>query len=140
MKRRAILSNERGLMLVEILAALVILGIVFVGFMTIFPQMTKFNEKTYSKLETMNLARKELDSAKENGLPSICSKEKSDICTIIKPNVEGYIVEIDYIMNPDLKPDNTSAGQITLFQIHIKIKNPNKEKIIISETFGYVEG
>ena len=43
--------------LVEILAALVILGMVFIGFMTVFPQMTAFNEKTGDKLETMNLAK-----------------------------------------------------------------------------------
>ncbi|MFD1030484.1 type IV pilus modification PilV family protein [Metaplanococcus flavidus] len=53
-------SNEKGLTLVEVLAALVILGILFVGIMTIFPQMTLFNEKTGTKLDTMNLARQEM--------------------------------------------------------------------------------
>ena len=53
-------SNEKGLTLVEVLAALVILGILFVGIMTIFPQMTLFNEKTEAKLDTMNLARQEM--------------------------------------------------------------------------------
>jgi type II secretory pathway pseudopilin PulG len=46
--------------LVEVLAALVILGIVFVGILTVFPQMTLFNEKTETKLDTMNLARQEM--------------------------------------------------------------------------------
>jgi len=32
--------NDRGLALVEVLAAIVILGILFVGIMSIFPQMT----------------------------------------------------------------------------------------------------
>ena len=54
------LKNEKGLTLVEVLAALVILGIVFVGIMTIFPQMTLFNSKTETKLDTMNLARQEM--------------------------------------------------------------------------------
>lgn len=54
------LKNEKGLTLVEVLAALVILGIVFVGIMTIFPQMTLFNAKTETKLDTMNLARQEM--------------------------------------------------------------------------------
>lgn len=54
------LKNEKGLTLVEVLAALVILGIVFVGIMTIFPQMTLFNAKTEAKLDTMNLAREEM--------------------------------------------------------------------------------
>lgn len=53
-------NNEKGLTLVEVLASLVILGILFVGIMTIFPQMTLFNEKTEAKLDTMNLARQEM--------------------------------------------------------------------------------
>ncbi|MFP3323715.1 type II secretion system protein [Planococcus sp. SIMBA_160] len=54
------LKSQRGLTLVEVLAALVILGIVFVGIMTVFPQMTLFNNKTEAKLDTMNLARQEM--------------------------------------------------------------------------------
>ncbi|WKA56241.1 PulJ/GspJ family protein [Planococcus shixiaomingii] len=53
-------TNEKGLTLVEVLAALVILGIMFVGIMTIFPQMTLFNARTETKLDTMNLARLEM--------------------------------------------------------------------------------
>lgn len=54
------LKSQQGLTLVEVLAALVILGIVFVGIMTVFPQMTLFNNKTEAKLDTMNLARQEM--------------------------------------------------------------------------------
>ncbi|ETP68894.1 hypothetical protein G159_10060 [Planococcus glaciei CHR43] len=52
--------NERGLTLVEVLAALVILGIIFTSIIAIFPQMTLFNNKTEAKLDTMNLAREEM--------------------------------------------------------------------------------
>ena len=58
--RKCLNSDEKGLTLVEVLAALVILGILFIGIMTIFPQMTLFNEKTETKLDTMNLARQEM--------------------------------------------------------------------------------
>ncbi|WP_185959559.1 type II secretion system protein [Planococcus salinarum] len=61
-------SNEKGLTLVEVLAALVILGILFVGIMTIFPQMTLFNEKTEAKLDTMNLARQEMAKISDTNL------------------------------------------------------------------------
>lgn len=54
--------NEKGLTLVEILAALVILGIFFIGILTIFPQMTVFNARTETKLDTMNLAKQEMAS------------------------------------------------------------------------------
>ncbi|MCP2035080.1 prepilin-type N-terminal cleavage/methylation domain-containing protein [Planomicrobium sp. HSC-17F08] len=53
-------SNEKGLTLVEVLAALVILGILFTGIMAVFPQMTLFNNKTEAKLDTMNIAREEM--------------------------------------------------------------------------------
>ncbi|MGH2318270.1 type IV pilus modification PilV family protein [Planococcus sp. SE5232] len=55
--------NDKGLTLVEVLAAVVILGILFVGIMSIFPQMTLFNAKTETKLDTMNLARQEMASS-----------------------------------------------------------------------------
>lgn len=61
-------SNEKGLTLVEVLAALVILGILFVGIMTIFPQMTLFNDKTEAKLDTMNLARQEMAKISDGSL------------------------------------------------------------------------
>lgn len=88
------LKNEKGLTLVEVLAALVILGIVFVGIMTIFPQMTLFNQKTEAKLDTMNLAREEMANVvaadkwkkvlvpsavtPDTGLPDYLSEAKMD--------------------------------------------------------------
>ena len=60
------MKEDKGFTLVEILAALVILGIVFVGFMTVFLQMTLFNEKTDDKLVTMNLAKQELAEMQNN--------------------------------------------------------------------------
>lgn len=88
------MNNEKGLTLVEVLAALVILGIVFVGIMTIFPQMTLFNQKTEAKLDTMNLARQEMativaadnwkkilvedDITPDTGLPDYLSEAKID--------------------------------------------------------------
>lgn len=54
------IKDEKGLTLIEVLAALVILSIAFIGIMTIFPQMTVFNQITAGKLDTMNLARQEI--------------------------------------------------------------------------------
>lgn len=60
MKKNKKNSNQSGLTLVEVLAALVILGIVFISIMAVFPQMSLVNEKTEAKLDTMNLAREEI--------------------------------------------------------------------------------
>ncbi|WP_252502819.1 prepilin-type N-terminal cleavage/methylation domain-containing protein [Sporosarcina sp. Marseille-Q4943] len=128
--------NEKGMTLVEILAALVIFGIVFIGFMTIFPQMTNFNEKTGSKLETMNLARNKLDQIRGSGLPSQCDGA-SGKC-LITDEENGYKVTLEYTMEPDLKPQGNLPGQVTLHQVHIKYFRPGQKDKPISETFGYV--
>ncbi|WP_162287853.1 PulJ/GspJ family protein [Indiicoccus explosivorum] len=53
-------GGSGGFTLVEVLAALVILGIIFTGIVAVFPQMTLFNKVTEAKLDTMNLARQEI--------------------------------------------------------------------------------
>lgn len=63
--------NDKGLSLVEVLAAVVILGILFLGIMSIFPQMTLFNAKTETKLDTMNLARQEMAEMTMSGNKNI---------------------------------------------------------------------
>ncbi|MBB4825863.1 prepilin-type N-terminal cleavage/methylation domain-containing protein [Sporosarcina luteola] len=136
MKRWRVQNKEQGMTLVEILASLVILGIVFVGFMTVFPQMTNFNEKTGSKLETMNLARSELDDIKDDGIPGQC-EGKLDKCLITK-QVNGYAVTLEYTMQPDLEGAKDAKEQVTLHQVHIKFFRPGQEAKPVSETFGYV--
>lgn len=61
-------SRQNGLSLIEVLAALVLLGIVFIGIMTVFPQMTLFNERTDAKLDTMNLARFEMQHLQQSSI------------------------------------------------------------------------
>ena len=136
MSWRVYWKNERGLTLVEILAALVILGIVFVGFMTVFPQMTNFNEKTYSKLETMNLARNKLNEIRYSPIPLECERE-TEKCFITEEE-KGYRVILEYKMKPDIKPIGNIDGQTTLYRVHIKYFRVDQMDRPVSETFGYV--
>lgn len=143
MRRNMGIANEKGLTLVEILAALVILGIVFIGYMTIFPQMTNFNEKTYAKLETMNLARKKLDDINGTMLPTECAGE-SDKCIITDYEEDEedkilYKVELEYKMQPDLDSIDGANDQVALHQVHIRYYKLGQEDKPISETFGYVQ-
>ena len=130
------IRNDRGLTLVEVLAALVILGIVFIGLMTVFPQMTLFNAKTENKLETMNLARQELSNWQDkiyslDDFKGVSNDDDSIISFTGKmPNAE-----VDFYVTPDLKR-NGHEKSISLHKIHINIKEDDK---IISETFGYVQ-
>ena len=143
-------KDEKGMTLVEVLAALVILGIVFVGFMTIFPQMSNFNSKTEAKLETMNLVKKELDFWKNNPLPLMEDEELINVLLPDKSNSEFTVYEYDrvstpnyhykvkYFTNSDLitdRLDNEDHSLSELYKLHITIEKNNRE---ISETFGYV--
>ncbi|QTD41568.1 prepilin-type N-terminal cleavage/methylation domain-containing protein [Sporosarcina sp. Te-1] len=141
MERWRVQNNERGLTLVEILASLVILGIVFVGFMTVFPQMTNFNEKTGSKLETMNLARLELEEYKKPKFISDFTEsgdyvDENNHWVKVKEASNGS-GKIKYIVDkePVLTSDGIS-GQVNLHKFSLEIIENSK---IISETFGYVE-
>lgn len=102
-------SNERGLTLVEVLAALVILGILFVGIMTIFPQMTLFNEKTEAKLDTMNLARQEMAAITEQA-----KWEK-----IIELNPANPLTNVpDYLDEPRIKEEMVKLGYSESTSLH----------------------
>ncbi|MGE6488273.1 type IV pilus modification PilV family protein [Paenisporosarcina sp. NPDC076898] len=88
------LSKQSGLTLVEVLAALVIMGIVFIGIMTVFPQMTLFNAKTETKLDTMNIARQEMSEFIEISKGALTLVPDSDP----NPNVPPYLtIPVDQI-------------------------------------------
>ncbi|WP_262173473.1 type II secretion system protein J [Saccharococcus sp. Marseille-Q5394] len=132
--------NEKGMTLVEILAALVILGIVFVGFMSVFPQMTNFNEKTGTKLETMNEARNLLHQFKtlytyDEFTDS--SYTDSDGMWIKTVNTELINEKVQYRIRktPSLEA-GTTTEQSNLHLVEILIINNGKVK---SKTFGYIE-
>ncbi|MGB3262315.1 type IV pilus modification PilV family protein [Paenisporosarcina sp.] len=154
MKITSSISGQKGLTLVEVLAALVILGIVFVGIMKVFPQMTSFNERTDDKLDTMNLARLEMqhlqqspiklndnstiesiyaDSAYQNVIISDVSNQKK--ITFV---YHGYNFEI--LIN--LTRENVSQTEIDenldSISLHLATMSLLKDGQKRSETYGYI--
>ncbi|MDN7245938.1 type IV pilus modification PilV family protein [Planococcus shenhongbingii] len=140
-------NNEKGLTLVEILATLVLLGIVFVGIMTVFSQMTLFNDKTYTKLDTMNLARQEISEIKGVTYPKLITEitaaieatTYAEVPTATNPyhlftkSEDGYTYELRLYKNPKLVGE---ANIESLYQVHLMVKKDNK---LNSETYGYIE-
>lgn len=135
-------TEESGLTLVEILASLVILGIVFVAFMTIFPQMTLFNSRTETKLETMNEARIVLEEYKNikwktsdlNGTRFVSENDWWRDDQYGRPNV---IVKIK--KSPDEGPElkeTLKPGVVRLHRLQVEIVKDNR---ISSESFGYIQ-
>ncbi|WP_303971302.1 prepilin-type N-terminal cleavage/methylation domain-containing protein [Sporosarcina ureae] len=139
-------KNERGFTLVEILASLTILGIVFISFMTIFSQMNLFNAHTESKLETIHLAKKELNFWRENPLPledsdGFLDLRKDEISSpgfiiykYTRQEKPKYEYQVKLRIDSDLKPFIESS--VKLYRFHISIYENNRE---VSETFGYME-
>lgn len=141
MPNKLYFNSQNGMTLVELLAAITILAVLFIGFLSIFPQMTKSNMQTEEKLETMNLAKIELVELKEGKLeklhvldpePEIIS---NDEITRFRYEKEGYQYIVDYYIDHDLESDGHPKS-VQLNKIHIKV---NKSDNLISETFGYLK-
>ncbi|ANU11321.1 hypothetical protein BBH88_13960 [Planococcus antarcticus DSM 14505] len=161
-------KNDEGLTLVEVLAAIVILGIFFVGIMTIFPQMTVFNAKTETKLDTMNLARQEMvNISGQTGwigkrsiidpsiyedfktvlafkMPASGYAETAPTADYIRyEKVDGYRYEADVYLEcqPFLKEEETSlkCNDPSLAQLHkIHLKVYDGNRVS-SQTFSYIK-
>lgn len=96
-------SNEKGFTLVEILAALAILGIFFVGVVTIFPQMTLFNARTETKLDTMNLAKQEMSS--------VAAASKWEKLLVTSP-IDPTSLEPQFLKKEKIKTEMQALGYI----------------------------
>lgn len=135
-------TEESGLTLVEILASLVILGIVFVAFMTIFPQMTLFNNRTETKLETMNEARIVLDEYKNIKWKSTDFSEgrfqsDGEWWKEIRESKPNIVIKIK--KTPDEGPDlgnPLKPGVVRMHRIQVYVLKSDQ---VISESFGYIQ-
>lgn len=154
MKNKTPFSQQSGLSLVEVLAALVLLGIVMVGIMTVFPQMTLFNDRTDAKLDTMNLARMEMqhlqstpfELAENTTLQNIYSDSIyqnvsiSETATnkIITFSSNGY----DFTISINLTRENVSTNEIDAnldsISLHLVTMSIEKNGQKRSETYGYI--
>lgn len=143
---KKLMKNEQGLTLVEILATLVLLGIVFVGIMSVFSQMTLFNDKTYTKLDTMNLARQEISEINSVVYPKVMSQVRAQLEStydessnaadpyyLFTKNEDPYTYEIRLYKNPKLVGD---ANVEDLYQVHLMVKKGSK---LNSETYGFIK-
>lgn len=147
-------SHQKGLSLVEVLAALVLLGIVFIGIMTVFPQMTLFNERTDAKLDTMNLARFEMQHLQES--PIKLDDDLTIEAIYTDPIYQGLTISVDsthkkivftsngyiYDILINIERENVSNNEISasldstsLHLITMSILKDNQKR---SETYGYI--
>ncbi|WP_040228963.1 type IV pilus modification PilV family protein [Bhargavaea cecembensis] len=124
MRNRPVFNEENGLTLVEILATLVIIGIVFIGVMSIFPQMTLFNERTDVKLDAMNIAREEMALFKSLDAEKL---QNEDLVTFAKRLAENFEA-----VNPNADMVNVRGGTGGIAVLTYGLKSGEFVEAIIS--------
>jgi prepilin-type N-terminal cleavage/methylation domain-containing protein len=136
-------GNEKGLTLVEILAAITILSIIVVSILSFFPQVGMMNQQNDVKTKGINVAKKILAqwTIDEKGeiadflqVPNSTDapysyqiyNQGNASYYFFKKEVEGFEVKVELVKN---------AQAIELRQVSIKIGKNGK---VITETYGYV--
>lgn len=153
MNKRAIKNNQQGLSLVEILATLVIIGIVFIGIMAIFPQMTLFNERTEVKLDAMSIARAEVELIKQLQVDSFGTNIGTEL-EEFHPDVEvvnstvgvsgeiilSYQLPNGYYIEAYVYPAEADEQfhPVYLHQVHLVVMEGGTSRTL-TETYAYME-
>jgi prepilin-type N-terminal cleavage/methylation domain-containing protein len=137
------LSNEKGLTLIEVLLSMVILSIVLVSMMSFFPQVSMLNVKNEAKSNGIQSAKELLIDWKGSGDVKIFLKNPVEVNRPLgysgedqnyyyfKTTVDGNIGDIKIKKTPDLV-----SGPGKPYSIYIKIAD--NQNVKISDTYGYI--
>ncbi|MER2060024.1 MAG: prepilin-type N-terminal cleavage/methylation domain-containing protein [Niallia sp.] len=146
------IQNDKGISLIEILVSIVLLGILITSFLTFFPQVSSFNQKTDERLTSVTIAKswlvqaqnsestlyKQLINLTENptatintgNLPLTNIKRNSDsIELIFKEN--NYFIHL-YLFHEE----EILQGVNTLYKIRIDVFD--KQDKLNSNIYGYI--
>jgi prepilin-type N-terminal cleavage/methylation domain-containing protein len=135
--------NEKGVTLVEILAAMTILSIILLSIVQFFPQIGRLNQHNDVKMKGMNIAKEvlvEWSHSKEvvgylNGInppPTGYLSTNDQGFHLFRTKIDGLDVLIKINSNSDLNPGSSAAHYI-----HIEIQDSTGKHV--SETYGYVK-
>lgn len=103
------LQNEKGMTLVELLIAIVLLGIVLVSFMSFFTQSAKFTAHNNEKLTAVQVAEDVIAEVRQGNLNIPSSKYENYIVTIkvingpLYTNLKKAIITVKSDSTRDLK-------------------------------------
>ncbi|MEK3981051.1 prepilin-type N-terminal cleavage/methylation domain-containing protein [Psychrobacillus sp. FSL K6-2836] len=123
--------NQRGLSLIEILAAVVLLMIIIVGFLSFFAQATSHSRITEDKLTAINLAEKVLVEIKRD--PTMVIEDKYP--EGMKLNGKTYYPIITY-----LKEQTNGEFALELKRVRVEIYKENinlSNQIPLTKLYSY---
>ena len=135
MKR--LIRNEKGLTLVEILAALVILGIVLVGVMSFFTQSAKFTASNHDTLTAVQVGEEVV--SKVRGIHSLMDLTKAPEKFIGNANeINSATLYSDYDISVK-KKDDLVASKLQKVTITVLSKKNDSKPNSAFKTEMYIE-
>jgi prepilin-type N-terminal cleavage/methylation domain-containing protein len=146
---------ESGFTLVEVLASIVILGIILTTFFGFFSQSLLFSSKNEEDLQAINLARKTLvvlQQLKKVNLSGdtlllqatsefSIEEEIPHVYFIEDKNNKKYYIEAKDISRNFSKSQQLEITKQSIIPVQVRIYQgyPYSEDTLLSETFGYIK-
>lgn len=135
------LANQKGLTLMEILAAIVIITLIILFLGNLLPLMARTNEVNEKKIEAIHLANEQLiawqeyfqDPEKQIIPKKLCSENGKFVSRY--PLDNSYHVVVTIYPNDDYQSSDIS-GRIKAHQIRVQIYDEQNDQL--TETYGYI--
>ncbi|RCW66390.1 prepilin-type N-terminal cleavage/methylation domain-containing protein [Saliterribacillus persicus] len=124
-------SNQQGFTLIELLAAVTLLAIVIVSFLSFFSQSVTLSSKVDDELTASNVAEQFLVEVKNTSIPpngsfSLAAREV---------NGKMYYPEANIVDESDLTEEEKLLG---LKRVHVKVYTDLNDSNADAEVFGYM--
>lgn len=135
-------GNEKGLTLIEVLASIVLLSIVIVSFLSLFPQITNFNDSTEENLQAAAVAKEVRVLVKEEGMDISTPQKTSFLSNETLTNLDDTILHKgeynDFSVEVTIWKNKKYTSEVyeDLYQMKVSILNENNNEI--SYTYGYI--
>ncbi|MGM0874442.1 MAG: type IV pilus modification PilV family protein [Bacillota bacterium] len=153
--------NSKGFTLIEVLASIVILGIILITFLSFFSQSMMFSVKVEDKLSAANIAERILYEVKRTYTtsPNLIAELKdgtqactaSPLATVSGNKFDSLVVEdvtgrYYYNVNDENYYTNITICQsvdekeLDVYRVHVEIYDDNQENPIpLSEIYDYID-
>jgi hypothetical protein len=150
MKNMLFTKNEKGVTLVEVLAAFALLSVVFISILNFIPQMGFMNQHNKDKIQSVNSAKEvlvkwqdanEVRDFIENPLSLLPNDVNDDIHYYKYIETEHYHTFLTTKNDFDVEIKIKKISDLTSLpnQAHqIQVQFLNKNGTIVSESYGYV--
>jgi competence protein ComGC len=157
---KKILSSQRGVTLIEIMAAFVVLTVIIISFMGFFTNAFKYNSMTSDQLQGVNVMRAVKSELRSSSfIKKFIGRIQSNSVVLSKDDVIydglGLLGDVErtykeeepyYLLKLDQEPyyihifiredEDYKDDEISLFRMYLQVYNHSK---MLSDTFTYIE-